>query len=265
VPRRLPILIASVLLLAGCGGDGGGGEATPQERLAGAVKEYQRAVNDQDCAAFARFAHSVVRPPGKGPDDPPDAAECRNLGQSYTRLLGFKSTRTKVFGTAAIVEGTVDGRFVALVWTRDLDGRWVQVQSIPGIDPQIRGQERVTNQFARNAADFVTAQRAGDCRRVFRLLNSGSPFVARSPDAASFCERFRESRDSPERLSAQLEQAPRARPVDLGGTQDLHFFRVDTGRDRTWTLILATLPPTLPAAGHAPDSVLDYFPNGPGP
>lgn len=252
----------SLLLLAGCGGGGDDDEPTPQERLEQAVADYQRAVGDQDCAAFARFAHSAVRPPGKGRDDPPDAAECRNLGNTYTRLLGFRRTRLKVFGPAAIVEGNVDGRFVALVWTLDVDGEWTQVQTIPGIDPQLRvATERPDNRFAANAAAFVDAQRAGDCRRVFRLLNSGSPFVARAADAPAFCKRFAESTDAPERLSAQLEQAPGARPVDLGGTQDLHFFKVDTGQGRSWTLIMSTLPPALPAAGHAQDSVLDYFPN----
>src|SRR3712207_8713669 len=36
---------------------------------------------------------------------------------------------------------------------------------------------------------------------------------------------------------SQLAQAPAAKPVDLGGTADLHFFRLDTGRGRSWTLI----------------------------
>jgi hypothetical protein len=155
----------------------------------------------------------------------------------------------------------VDGRLVVTVWTLDVDGRWVQVQSIPGIDPQAKGRERPMDRFAENAAAFVKAQRAGDCREVFRLLNSGSPFVAQAGDPKAFCERFRQSTDSPERLSAQLKQAPDAEPVDLGGTRDLHFFRVDTGRGRRWTLILSTLPRELPPAGHAQDSVLDYFPN----
>lgn len=259
--RPLALLITALLAASGCGG-GDDSEPTPAQRLAEAVEEYERAVGDQDCAAFARFAHSVVRPAGKGPDDPPDAAECRNLGNTYTALAGFTSTRQKVFGSAALVEGTVDGRYVALVWTLDFDGRWVQVQSIPGIDPQIRASaQRPGNQFVPNAAAFVKAQRAGNCREVFRLLNPGSPFVAQSNDAAAFCKRFREARNTPDRLSAQLAQAPNAEPVDLGGTADIHFFRVDTGRGRRWTLISASLPPALPAAGHAPDSVLDYFPN----
>jgi hypothetical protein len=222
-------------------------------------------VNDQDCEAFARYAHSAVRPPGKGRDDPPDAAECRNLGTSYTQLQTFKAGRRKVFGTAAIVEGNVDGRFVALVWTLDRDGRWVQVQTIPGIQPQIRANlQRPGNRFAANAAAFVAAQRRGDCRAVFRLLSSGAPFVAQEDEPAAFCKRYNESKDDPNRLSAQLAGAPDAKPVDLGGTGDLHFFRVDTGRGRRWTLILSTLPKALPPGGHVEDSVLDYYPNGSG-
>jgi hypothetical protein len=261
VRRPLALLIATLLLASGCGG-GDEPEPTPTKRLAEAVADYEQAVGDQDCAAFARFAHSVVRPAGKGPDDAPDPAECRNLGNTYTRLAGFDSTRQKVFGSAALVEGTVDGRYVALIWTLDFDGRWVQVQSIPGIDPQIRANaQRPGNQFVANAAAFVEAQRRGDCRAVFRLLNAGSPFVAQSSDPAAFCKRFGESSDAPNRLSAQLAQAPDAKPVDLGGTADIHFFRIDTGRGRRWTLISTSQPPALPPAGHAPDSVLDYFPN----
>jgi hypothetical protein len=261
VRRPLVILIASLLALAGCGGGEDGGEPTPREKLESAVTEFERAVGDQDCAGFARFAHSVVRPAGKGRDDPPDAAECRNLGRSYTALFGFDSEKIDVFGSAAIVQGRVEGRLLVLVWTLDVDGRWAQVQAIPAIDPQVRGRERPMNRFAPNAAAFVKAQRAGDCREVFRLLNPASPFVAQAGDPEAFCKRFRESRDAPERLSAQLRQAPDAEPVDLGGTSDLHFYRVDTGRGRRWTLILSTLPRELPAAGHAQDSVLDYFPN----
>lgn len=260
--KTLTIAVAGLLLLAGCGGGEEEKEPTPQQRLERAVGEYERAVADQDCVAFARFAHSSVRPPGKRRDDPPDGDECRNLGVSYTRLFGFERTRVKVFGSAGIVEGTVDGRFVALVWTLDVDGEWVQVQSIPGIDPQVRpAAERRDNRFAENAAAFVEAQRADDCRAVFRLLSSGSPFVARAGDAGAFCKRYRQRLDAPERLSTQLKQAPGAKPVDLGGTQDLHFFGVDTGRGRRWTLIMSTLPASLPAGGHAQDSVLDYYPN----
>lgn len=261
--------LAAILLIlaaaAGCGG-GGDSEPTPQQRLEQAVRDYERAVADQDCRAFARYAHSAVRPRGKGPDDPPDAEECRNLGFSYTALADFKSARMKVYGgTAAIVEGTVDGRFVPLVWILDVDGRWVQVQAAPGIDPQIRvTQPRPQDRFAENAAAFVQAQRAGDCRRVFRLLNPGAPFVTQSrDDPGRFCRVFREGRDSPERLAAQLVRAPGAKPVEIGGTRDIRFFRVDTGGGRRWTLIMLTLPATLPPGEHLQDSVLDYYPTAP--
>lgn len=257
----LAILVAGLLVIAGCGG-GDDEQQTPQERLEEAVEGHEKAVNDQDCEAFARYAHSAVRPPGKGPDDPPDAEECRNLGVSYTRLLGFEPRRSKVYGTAAIVDGTVEGRTLVLVWTLD-EGRWTQVQALPGIEPQIIAQARPEDSFAENATAFVEAQRKGDCAAVFRLLNSGSPFVAQAQDdRGTFCRRYRESRGAPERLAAQLAQAPAAtRTLDLGGTRDLHFFGLDTGGGRRWTLIMSTLPPQLPPGEHAQDSVLDYYPN----
>jgi hypothetical protein len=165
---RVPL--ATILLIlaaaAGCGGGDGDRDPTPQQRLEQAVEDYERAVGDQDCRAFARYAHSAVRPRGKRRDDPPDPAECRSLGFSYTALAGFRSSRVKVFGTAALVEGTVEGRFVVLVWTLDTDGEWAQVQALPGIDPQIRGQARPQERFGPNAAAFVDAQRRGACRRV---------------------------------------------------------------------------------------------------
>ena len=263
---RRPLAIALMLaaLLAGCGGGDGDEEQSPQERLEAVLPDYEQAVNQQDCEAFASFAHSAVRPPGRGPDDPPDAAECRNLGIAYTRLAGFSVDRAKTYGSAAIVEGRIDGRVVAQVWVVDVDGRWKQVQSSPpGISPQIDSMARPDNQFGPNAEAFVDAMRRGDCRRVFRLLNVASPFLESETERpGTFCTRFRRSFREPNRLASQLAATPGARPVNLGGTADFHFFRLETGRGREWTLILNTLPTALPPAGHAQDSILDYYPTG---
>ena len=262
--RALVIAVSLVALAAGCGDDGGDEAESPQERLEALLPDYEQAVTLQDCEAFARFAHSAVRPPGRSHDDPPDSEECVNLGNAYTRLAGFKPDRAKVYGTAAVVEGKIDGRLVAQVWLVDVDGRWKQVQSSqPSIAPQIGGTPRPDDLFAENAAAFVDAMRRGDCRRVFGLLNVASPFLeSESEGAASFCTRFRRSFRAPNRLASQLAATPGAKPVDLGGTPDFHFYRLDTGRNRHWILILNSLPPALPAAGHAPDSVLDYYPSG---
>jgi hypothetical protein len=259
-------LVALVVLAAGCGENGGSEEESPQERLEAVLPDYERAVFDQDCRAFARFAHSAVRPPGRGVDDPPDAAECRSLGQAYTRLAGFEAERTKVFGSAAIVEGQRDGQLMVLVWVVDVDGRWKQVQATPpSTGPQINvpAQAETNDRFGRSARAFTAAMRAGDCPAVFRLLNPASPFLeSPAEDARSFCPRFQRSFRTPERLAGQLVQAPDAEPVDLGGTSDFHFYGLDTGRDRHWTLILNTQPAALPPAGHADHSVLDYYPTG---
>jgi hypothetical protein len=264
--RAILVALAALLLLAGCGGDDDG-ERSPAERLQAVLPDYERALEDQDCAAFARFAHSQVRAAGRGFDDPPDAAECSNLGTSYTQLMGFEAERTKLFGeTAAIVEGNIAGQLLVLVWVVDVDGRWKQVQvSQAGINPQINGEPRPGgDRFARHAAEWVEAMRAGDCRRVFRLLNSASPFLAQKPeDVRGFCTRFRESLDRPDRLAAQLDAAPGAKPIDAGGTRDFHFFRLDTGGGKHWTVIMSTLPPALPKEGHEEDSVLDYYRTAP--
>jgi hypothetical protein len=261
--------MAAVVLVAfsaGCGGNGGNEDLSPQERLRAVLPDYERAVADQDCRAFARFAHSAVRPPGRGVDDPPDAAECRNLGQAYTRLAGFRAQRTKVFGSAAIVEGQREGQLMVLVWVVDTDGRWKQVQATPpSTGPQIGipVQAATNDRFARSAQAFTVAMRRGDCRGVFRLLNPASPFLeAETETAGPFCTRFRSSFRSPERLAGQLARAPRASPIDLGGTSHFHFYRLETGGDREWTLILHTHPAALPRGGHAEHSVLDYYPTG---
>lgn len=261
--RPVLTLMLALALLAGCGG-GDEDPKTPEERLEDVLPDYERAVADQDCEAFARHAHSAVRPPDRDADDPPDAEECRNLGQAYTRLVDFKADRTKVFGSAAIVEGRIDGQLVALVWVVDVDGRWKQVQATPpGISPQIEGPPRPQTSYEANAREFVAAMRAGDCGKVFRLLNPATPFLeSESEPEGSFCTRFRRSFREPERLAAQLARAPDARPVDLGGTPDFHFYRLDTGGDRHWTLIMSTRPPALPAGEHVEDSVLDYYPTG---
>ena len=263
---RAPLvtLLLALVAAAGCGGGDGGGAPSPQKRLEQAVADYERAVADQDCRTFVRYVHSAIRPPGKGPEDPPDSAECSARGASLTALLDFKSKRMKVIGPAAIVEGTVDGRFFVLVWVLDVDGRWVQVQALPGSDPQIRSQQKLQPRFVPNAAAFVEAQRAGDCRRIFRLLSPAAPFVTSAQDdAGRYCQTFRETRNAPQRLATQLARAPGAKPVDVGGTKDLHFFTVDTGGGRRWILILATLPTGVLPGAHVDDSVLDYYPTAP--
>jgi hypothetical protein len=258
--RHLIVALAVLALVGGCGG-GEEGNPTPQQRLEAALPEYEKALADQDCAAFARFAHSQVRAAGRGRDDPPDAAECSNLGFSYTRLMAFEARRSKLFGTAALVEGDIAGQLMALVWVLDVDGEWKQVQATPpGINPQIGSRQRPRNRFVANAGAWVAAMRAGDCRATFRLLNPASPFLADKPeDQRGFCSRFREALGNPGRLPTQLQQAPDAKPVDMGGSPDFRFLRIDTGGGRHWTLIMTTLPPALDAAGHSQDSVLDYY------
>lgn len=255
-------MLLAAALVAGCGGDGGGEEESPRERLEAVLPDYERAVADQDCTAFARFAHSAVRPPGRKPDDPPDAEECRNLGAAYTQLADFKAERTEVYGNAAVVEGRIDSQLMALVWVVDVDGRWKQVQATPpNVQPQIGQRPAPGNRFVPNAEAFVRAMRAGDCRGAFRLLNPAAPFV-QNETRGSFCKRFDRSFRQPGRFATQLTEAPGAEPVDLGGTRDFRFFEVDTGRGRRWVLILNTLPPALPPGGHADYSVLDYYPTG---
>ncbi len=262
--KRVVAVLVLVAVLAGCGGDGGNEDESPQQRLEAVLPDYERAVAEQDCRAFARFAHSAIRPPGRGVDDPPDAAECRNLGQAYTRLAGFKAQRTQVFGSAAIVAGQREGQAMALIWVIDVDGRWKQVQATPpgsGLQLGVPQPADAGERFARSAEAFTAAMRKGDCRAVFRLLNPASPFLADPTEPAGpFCTRFRRSFQTPERLAGQLVRAPGAKPVDLGGTTNFHFYGLDTGDDRHWTLILHTLPPALPAGAHASHSVLDYFP-----
>jgi hypothetical protein len=266
VRRRVLAVLVLTLFAAGCGGNGDDEDQSPQERLEATLPDYERAVADQDCRAFARYAHSSVRPPGRGVDDAPDAAECRNLGQAYTRLAGFDAKVTKVFDSAAIVEGQRDGQLLVLIWVVDVDGRWKQVQATPpSTGPQIRvpAQPETDERFARSARAFTAAMRAGDCRAVFRLLNPASPFLENPAEQPGpFCQRFRRSFRTPERLAGQLGQAPDAAPVDLGGTSDFHFYGLDTGRDRHWTLILHTQPAALPPGGHTEHSVLDYYPTG---
>ena len=266
---QIAALGAAGALAAGCGG---GDEKRPvpsgppkaSEPLKTAVRAYEKAAADQDCYAFVRFEHSTVRPRGKKPDDPPDAQECENLGQSYVRLQDFKANRARQFGTAvALVEGNIEARVVELIFTLDFDGRWKQVVATPpGASPQLGNQPVQRNSFAKNAAAWVEAQRRGDCRTIFRLYNSASTFIAQDDnDRGRFCQRFERGRSAPQSLPAQLARSPGAKPVDLGGTPDFHFFGLATAGGGYWTVISSTLPPGLPAFGHAQDSILDYYPN----
>lgn len=263
-------LAVAALLLAGCGGgddgDAGppGGPPKPSESLESVLPDYERAAAEQDCVGFARFVHTTVRPPGRDTDDRPDARECAQLAQTYVQLAGLKAERTREYGTAAIVEGRIDGQRVALVWTLDVDRRWKQVQATPrGVPEQIDGVERPGgNQFDRHASQWVEAQRAGDCRRVFRLFNPASSFVIQEDnDPKRFCRRYERGRRVPTTLSYALSRSPSAKPAKLGETPNFAFYGLATAGGGYWTVIMSTQPPLLPPGGHVDDSVLDYYPN----
>ena len=264
------ILLPAVLIVAGCGGGGdedsgpSNGPPKPRESLKSVLPDYEKAAAEQDCVGFARFVHTTVRPPGRDTDDRPDADECAELAQSYVQLAGLKIEKSREYGPVAVVEGRIDGQRVALIWTLDVDRRWKQVQATPrGVPEQIGGVERPGgHQFGPHVEQWVKAQRAGDCRRVFRLFNTAATFVIQDQnDPTRFCRRYRRARRVPTTLSYALERSPDAKPVKLGETPMFAFYGLATTGGGYWTVIMSTLPALLPPGGHDEDSVLDYYPN----
>lgn len=255
-------------LLAGCGGDDGGGEQSgdatttapskpasdsprPKEPLADAARRLERAVAKGDCEPLARLMiHSVVS--GREPGDPPTAQDCRYVKtEARVALRGFKAGKVRELGPAGFSEGTGGAEVVGSIWILDVDGSWKAVFSA-NFRRQIGVQPESPDVLAAHARGFVSAVAARDCDRFWLLLHVGSRFVrARDGDKARFCKGLPASYRKGG--LADLAAEPGAQPEELGTMRDTGFYGLPLRNGRYLVLVL-----TGPLGGIADDELKDH-------
>ena len=276
----------AVALIAGCGGDDGGGDKNsgrtattatasgpPQakEGLPAAAQRLEQALAGGDCKALAQsMLHSVARGRGVDPDTPPTAEECRYIrGEAgNVGLSGLDVSKVKEFGPAGVGEGSGDhthrGEISATVWLLDTDGSWKTVFNAALVRPQI-GFSRPPGHFEGNARKFVAALATADCDTSWRLVNVASRFFgAAGGDKAKYCEQISNAYKDDEKTNgiADLASDPAAEPKELGTLADLAFYGLELESGRYLVLVLGGRIGGVADAeqkDHADPSVLEFL------
>jgi hypothetical protein len=241
VRRSASVAVVVALLVAGCGGGDKKESASstpaqratpaPREPLSVAAKRLERLLPDGDCKPLAKLMlHSVRRGRDVPPSRPPNAAECSFIRrEAAVDLKGFKVSRVREFGPAALVEGSGahagGGSVVGTLWALDVDRSWKLLYNAI-LRPQIGMKPRPG--FETNARAFVGAVAARNCNLIWRLLNVGSRFVRGADgDRALFCRQFLPAYKEKRNGIADLGANPGVRPKLLGATRDIAYFGLD--------------------------------------
>ncbi len=262
-------LLASGMIAAGCGDDGGdkgGGRQAPKPKapLSGELAGWNRAVAAQSCQQYVPLLVTAVRNPQARPGGPPVGDECRVIGPAIRQVRGVSLRKAKQFGTAGIAEGPGPrrGRFSTYpaIFLVDWDGRY-RFLTVGPADPQIGTKPKAGTDYQATADAFVKAVRDKNCTQFLKYVMPNAAFFrgVRSPrDACQVVFRGKN-------LAPQLVADKEAKPEKLGETLDLGFFGIATKRNY-YTLLIQTkpvagIPPQLRAKYRGKPNALvsDYF------
>jgi hypothetical protein len=267
---RLAGLVASVALLAGMvAADPGPARARsstvapePLEPIKGAVKRLKKALRTPDCQLRGQvLLHSSNRvhptTPGAAvvPTTAFSAQECADIAAFAGRLHDFKPKRWNELGTAAIVDGKLDGQPFTVTFVLDVDGRFRAVGAAP-MPAQIG--TTATLDYATSAQAFVTAIATGSCLASWVYLAADSPYVTSRLDTGGATQWCADVAASVATGSGRLFDLASATspPELLGSTLDLAFFGVDLPSGRYVTLVMVSQPTGV--TDHLTPGVFDY-------
>lgn len=242
-----PAVVALLALSAGYAGAASAQSTTvgvPREPLTDYAARYAAAVaalQAGDCAALAR--HNPARTLGEIPCN----AESRHYYRDF-RVLGHQR-----FATGAVIDRAArDRRTGQRVVATDVlalgpDRRYHLLGgAIYGYGAGIhqvgtRPSPRVLTLAARTASVYLGSLRARNCDVFFH-----TGFTGRLSKPAACREAFQGTgqRLNASRLRRQLDAGPAGRPVRIGGTRDIQFYRLSTQSGHGWTLIVdRNVPP----------------------
>lgn len=256
--RGAALAVAGLLALAACGGDDdplASASASPSPSasasespasasreelpddlprpavpLAQTVTEFDAALRTGKCAEIGVFVTARQRDPKAALGSQPDAKECAELEKFLNPLTAFRPGEHEEFGTAAVVDGTLNDSVATTVWVLDADRRWridptAYVYPTPE-DPDVHSvgtPPRPGNRFAENARAWVAAWRAGECAEAYRLTDPFSAFVADNGGSeVGFCRLVTES-FAGDGIGRMLAANPSAEPEFLGAVDQYGF------------------------------------------
>jgi hypothetical protein len=254
----------AAIAVAGCGDSEERAPApNPVEE---AATEFARALESGDCKALADVVIHSSRRSGDlvNTQKPPSAQECRELAGFRRSFVGYRAGAAQRYGTGGVADAEVKGKPTSSVFVQDIDGSWVQfVTSTPPADHELGTRPADASRFDRNARDYLTALREGDCRTTFRLTNPDSPQLQQGRlGEQAYCKRISSAQRIPYGLPARLRRSGETTPTPLGKTERTALYEIRLPDGGRWTLVLAATDQRIPAGrkkGHDSRGVLDYL------
>jgi hypothetical protein len=249
------LVVTMVVAVAGCG-DGGGSTTTnttssapdaaqPVTELVSAIEQFGP---HGDCEQAVKLINRVDLPELEGGTS---ARNCQAIQGTLDVLARFEPSDSAEFGTAALIDGTVGGKGIALTAALD-QTKHFKLTGITEKKAQIGTEPAPEVNFEAPAEALVRALRDDDCTSAHASFATISRLAY--ADLKQFCSVFEDNfMADPSGLGARLQADPTAEPVDLGGTRNAHFFGLATSPAGYRTIFVGTV-------GGGDPFVLDLLP-----
>jgi hypothetical protein len=219
--------------------------AQPVTELVSAIEQFGA---QGDCGQAVKLINPVDLPE---PEGGPSARNCQAIQGTLDFLHRFDPGDSAEFGTAALIDGTVGGKQVALPAALDQTKRF-KLTGINEKKAQIGTEAAPEINFEAPAAALVKALRDDDCTAAHASFATISRLAY--ANLKQFCSVFEDNfMTDPSDLGARLQADPAAKPVDLGGTRNAHFFGLATSPAGYRTIFVGTV-------GGGDPFVLDVLP-----
>jgi hypothetical protein len=264
--RRSWIASLATVALVGCGGGDERG-ASPTSTTASSTTAVQSSTVPEAAQPVTELVSAIERFGPQGdceqavklitPADLPEpeggasARNCQAIQGTLDFLHRFDPGDSAEFATAALIDGTVGGKQVALPAALD-QTKHFKLTGITERKAQIDTEAAPEVNFEAPADALVKALRDGDCTAAHASFATISRLAYAS--LKEFCSVFEDNfMAEPSGLGARLQADPTAEPVDLGGTRNAHFFGLATSPAGYRTIFVGTV-------GGGDPFVLDLLP-----
>jgi hypothetical protein len=207
--------------------------AQPVAELVSAIEQFGP---QGDCGQAVKLITPADLPEPEGGSS---ARNCQAIQGTLDVLHGFESSDSAEFATAALIDGTLDGKEIALTAALD-QTKHFKLTGIREKKGQIDTEPAPEVNFEAPAANFVKALRDDDCTAAHASFATISRLAY--ANLKQFCSVFEDNfMTDPSGLGARLKADPNAELVDLGGTRNTHFFGLATDPAGYRTIFVGTV------------------------